>query len=363
MLPPPPPVAHRPKHQLLLVLDINGTLIDRLGRGAERSLANKNPLCPAAPDLTLNNHRVYLRPYLDAFFRFLFSNFHVAAWTSAMPQNSGPLVEYIFEPFGGAENLEFVWNRQHCIVEPTPDNPYNSVKDLRMIWKARDTVLAAHSHEKGNFEKTNERGIWNEHNTILIDDSASKSCRTPRNHLLVPTFSVGDLCLTRNCDEDTSLLSVQSYLEDLLADYDRYSHGGGHTKTSWSVQTFLQRNPLFIQTNSQLFLDARYIAYPLPHVRDGRHRAGVNRKLIEHAIGGIQAVNTGVDEGSAEKKIAKDKPNKKWKNFKRGQKGPGQVNCDSTDALERENTRKEADVDADGVDTDDAETVRRTRPE
>ncbi|KAJ3201641.1 hypothetical protein HDU82_007963 [Entophlyctis luteolus] len=356
MLPRPPPTLYRQRHQLLIVLDLNGTLIDRLGRGHERTLANRNPLCPAAPDLTLNNHKVYLRPYLDTFFGFLFANFHVAAWTSATPRNSGPLVEFIFEPFGGAENLEFVWNREHCIIEPAPDNPYNSVKDLRKIWKAKHSISSELSRGGSvNFEDANPQGIWNEHNTILIDDSASKSCRTPANHLLVPSFSVGDVTLTRNCDEDTSLLSVQSYLEDLLADYVRHGISGGHNTPAWSVQTFLDRNPLYIQENSKLLMDYRHIAYPLPGMRDGRHRAGMPRQLIGDTLGGFQTADTDANADDTPEMVAakirkklEKKRDKKEKKRKREEKYPAlQVVNDSSVRGARESANADADAVAD----------------
>ncbi|ORY48465.1 hypothetical protein BCR33DRAFT_782195 [Rhizoclosmatium globosum] len=47
-----------PKRKLLIVLDLNGTLIDRLFKDLERVLANRNPLCPKEPDTTLNRNKL-----------------------------------------------------------------------------------------------------------------------------------------------------------------------------------------------------------------------------------------------------------------------------------------------------------------
>ncbi|KAJ3069790.1 hypothetical protein HDU98_007157 [Podochytrium sp. JEL0797] len=253
------------KRKILVVLDLNGTLIDRLGKGPERKAANMNPLCPKEPDLTLNNNKVYLRPYLNVFLQFLFDNFHVSAWTSATPKNSVPLVDFIFEPFGGDKLLEFVWDREKCIIEPTPEKEYNSVKDLSKIWT----------------ESVNDQGTWNQHNTILMDDSACKSCRTPLNHLLVPTFSVGDLKLTRNCDEDSCLLSSISYLKDLIASHAKAES----TNTKWSVQQFMQSSPLYIESfdDNALYLRNEHAAMPTMEQWTHRHRAGENRELIGEA--------------------------------------------------------------------------------
>ncbi|ORY48467.1 hypothetical protein BCR33DRAFT_763631, partial [Rhizoclosmatium globosum] len=257
-----------PKRKLLIVLDLNGTLIDRLSKGPERVLANRNPLCPKEPDTTLNRNKVFLRPYLDVFLQFLLDNFHVSAWTSATPKNSGPLVDFIFEPFGGAKPLEFVWDREKCIIEPTPEKEYNSVKDLTKIWL---------DNSEGE-DAANPKGLWNEHNTILVDDSACKSCRTPLNHLLVPTFSVGDTKLTRNCDEDTCLLSTVSYLKAMLE-----AHAFAESKNcEWSVQTYMKETPLYIESGNDnaVYLRNEHIVSPTREMYINRHRSGPERELL-----------------------------------------------------------------------------------
>ncbi|KAJ3132740.1 hypothetical protein HK100_005007 [Physocladia obscura] len=339
---PPSQVRREMKRPLLVVLDLNGTLIDRVGKGIERAAANRNPLCPAAPDLTLNNHKVYLRPYLDVFLKFLFENFHVAAWTSATPKNSAPLADFIFEPFGGAKPLEFLWDREKCIIEPMPGKEYNSVKDLARIWSNnnldRQQNLSAKSSRSSspspssssslstasplslssgisqrapspdsllsaaNIEQSDDypgpHSLWNQHNTILIDDSASKSCRTPLNHLLVPTFSVGNLSLAPNCDEDTVLLITMAYLESLLESHDRSIQSQlfstrnnssliDNTRTQyqkqqnqWSVQKFMKESPLYLEIGSATYLNSKYCMMPSPEMRVLRHRYGANRPIM-----------------------------------------------------------------------------------
>ncbi|KAI9338203.1 HAD-like domain-containing protein [Obelidium mucronatum] len=281
-------MAHN-RRKLLIVLDLNGTLIDRLAKGPERTLANRNPLCPKEPDLTLNGNKVFLRPYLDVFLQFLFDNFHVSAWTSATPKNSVPLVDFIFEPFGGAAPLDFVWDRTKCIIEPAPGKEYNSVKDLTRIWLDKSTRRnkspSVASGEEDNVEQeseefVNKEGIWNQHNTILVDDSASKSCRTPLNHLLIPTFSVGDLKMTRNCDEDTTLLSTVSYLKSMLESHSAATKS--NPQKPWSVQEYIKTTPLYIEAggDNALYLRNEYTVFPDQQVRAKRHRVSEDRELL-----------------------------------------------------------------------------------
>ncbi|KAJ3026200.1 UNVERIFIED_CONTAM: hypothetical protein HDU68_006074 [Siphonaria sp. JEL0065] len=258
------------RRKILIVLDLNGTLIDRLAKGPERVAANRNPLCPKEADLTLNKNKVFLRPYLDVFLKFLFENFHVSAWTSATPKNSVPLVDFIFEPFGANYGLGLFHNRDRdkCIIEPTPEKEYNSVKDLTKIWLDNSTR---------NPDAVNVEGIWNEHNTILVDDSACKSCRTPLNHLLVPTFSVGDLKLTRNCDQDTTLLSAVSYLRSM-----QESHVKAESNcTNWSVQEFIKTTPLYIEAeDSTVYLRNEHIVFPSHEEWVKRHRVSESREML-----------------------------------------------------------------------------------
>ncbi|KAI8620922.1 HAD-like domain-containing protein [Chytriomyces sp. MP71] len=260
------------RRPILIVLDLNGTLLDRLTKGPERSAANKNPLRPKEPDYSLNRCKIYLRPYLDVFLKFLLENFHVAAWTSATPKNAHPMVDFIFEPFGGRACLEFAWDRDSCIPEPIPGSPYNTVKDLSRIWRLdADAPIS---------------GGWTRHNTILLDDTAGKSCRTPLNHLLLPTFSVGDTIGTPNCDTDASLLCTISYLNALLRARDATAEVGAEVgEAAFSVQKYLPENPFFVgtpETGVKLANEA-HAANPAPELVAMRHRRGTVELLGEVA--------------------------------------------------------------------------------
>ncbi|KAI8830330.1 HAD-like domain-containing protein [Chytriomyces cf. hyalinus JEL632] len=283
------------KRKLLVVLDLNGTLVDRLTKQHERKMASQNALCPKYSDLTLERCRVFLRPYLDVFLQFLLDNFHVAVWTSAVAKNAHPMTEFIMEPFGGAEALEFVWDRDQCILDPIPKKAYNTIKDLRLIWReAQNPNLSNNETFDDTLPDANlsmpftSSHVWDETNTILLDDSASKSCRTPLNHLLIPTFSVWDLTATPNCDQDTTLLATMSYLKSLLKSHDDEmsftgSISDGAAKAAWSVQEFLTQTPLYVATPEEkikLVSEIHAAGFVEESMLQQRHRGGGDKELL-----------------------------------------------------------------------------------
>ncbi|TPX69090.1 hypothetical protein SpCBS45565_g02724 [Spizellomyces sp. 'palustris'] len=181
---------------ILLILDINGTLLERVKKSAEKKAARANPLCPEAPNFRLNKARCYYRPYLDTFIDHIFQHFEVAAWTSAMPKNADPMFRHIFGDY--APKLAFGWNRSHCSDIGGQSRDWEAKKDLRKVWADR---------------AVNPRGRWSERNTILIDDTSSKASFTPANCLHLPTFTVCDPNF--DCINDTSLLSLIKYLDEI----------------------------------------------------------------------------------------------------------------------------------------------------
>lgn len=116
--------------RLLLVLDINGTLVDRLKK-KEKRLAALNPRCPSHPTFRLSGDHFYARPYLDVFLEEIFSLFEVAVWTSMIPQNANQVSQKVFGNYTG--QLCLILNRSHCVgVKEGKD--HESIKDLRILW-------------------------------------------------------------------------------------------------------------------------------------------------------------------------------------------------------------------------------------
>lgn len=83
---------------LLLVFDLNGTLLCRIKRSNDKKLKQMNSTAPAHPAFTANGSQVYLRNGLVTFIESIFAlkNVSVGVWTSAQRNNAYKLSETIF---------------------------------------------------------------------------------------------------------------------------------------------------------------------------------------------------------------------------------------------------------------------------
>jgi len=146
--------------QLLLVLDLNGTLLYRSG------------------------HIQYLpRPCLKRFLSYALANHAVLIWSSATSKNLKGMCERLFNPVQ-RQLLLGEWARD------TLDLTQTQYKERVQVYKRLDRVWAdeAFQHAHPGF-KNGER--WGQHNTLLIDDSIMKASAQPFNHVEVPEFVQG----------------------------------------------------------------------------------------------------------------------------------------------------------------------------
>ncbi|KAJ3097933.1 hypothetical protein HDU97_004469 [Phlyctochytrium planicorne] len=218
-------MSSKSRKPFLLVLDLNGTLIDRVKDVAEKEAARRNPYCPSNPDYHVNGARVYLRPFLDLFLQELVKLCEVGVWTSAMAKNSVPLVDQIFGRQG--KDLAFHYDRSKCDLVKTKENPYGSIKNLRRIW--------ADSRVNGDKFWNDNPFSENQKNTILLDDTESKSSDTPGNLLWLPTYYAGNPFV--HFDRDQTLLSVLDYIKALVRAHEE--------KPVDDVREYMAANPLF----------------------------------------------------------------------------------------------------------------------
>lgn len=190
--------------RLLLILDLNGVLVDRLSKtGGARDVGK--------PDAKLSGRHVYRRPFLNEFIDFVFAHFDVAMWSrlvaashslaafafsrrcrcnvcarvrarsrcggararahcqrdnasrlrqiqivsrrrSALPATIGDILDFVFGAHVG--ELAFVMSRDDCVRAPTAGKPYNVMKPLANVFakhpqrSARHTLVLDDSHAK-----------------------------------------------------------------------------------------------------------------------------------------------------------------------------------------------------------------------
>ena len=153
-----PPTRVTTPQTLLLVLDLNGTLLSRTSR-------NKNYVP---------------RPGLPPFLDYCFKNHRMLIWSSARPHNVARLCKSIFtESQRGL--LLGQWGRDTLGLTPQQyEQRVQVYKDLNTVWQ--DITLQSRHPEHTVGE------MWGQNNTVLVDDSALKAAAQPFNHLEVPEF-------------------------------------------------------------------------------------------------------------------------------------------------------------------------------
>ena len=149
--------ASKPQH-LLLILDLNGTLIYRR-KASSRYLP---------------------RPSLQTFLDYCFANHSVLVWSSATPSNVTNICSKIFTP-EQRQQLLGEWGRD--TLDLTTNEYYSKTQVYKRLERVWEGVALRHSHpEAGNGE------VWSQANTLLLDDSVLKAQGQPFNLVEVPEF-------------------------------------------------------------------------------------------------------------------------------------------------------------------------------
>lgn len=133
---------------MLIVLDINGTLIDT-------SIVVKGE-----PDYKFRYKYIYSRPYLQTFLRWLLndSGHEVGVWSSGIKKNTDGIVNLIFGQ--QKRKLKFVLSRENCIVK----EDHATIKPVQKIIDFG----------------------YNPESILFIDDTSSKIDHY--NHYLIPQY-------------------------------------------------------------------------------------------------------------------------------------------------------------------------------
>ncbi|PIN12611.1 Phosphoprotein phosphatase [Handroanthus impetiginosus] len=150
----------------LLVLDVNGLLVD----------INSFVPYDYDPDDIILRKAVFKRPYCDDFLKFCFEKFNVGVWSSRTKRNVEPILDFLLG--NDKSKLLFCWDQSHCT-----DTGYGTVekkhkplllKKLKKLWNKCDPDLPW------------ERGVYNESNTLLLDDTPYKALSNPRYTAIFP---------------------------------------------------------------------------------------------------------------------------------------------------------------------------------
>lgn len=147
--------------KLLVVLDLNGTLLYRANK--------KNP------------QSCKTRPGVIPLLKYLFEHHTVMVYTSARAMNAQPMVETFMHP-AYRNKLAAIWTREDLdLTQEQYQGKVQVYKKLEKIWADR------------GIQSTAPDGVpWDQTNTILIDDSIEKAAAQPYNLVLVPEYTKQD---------------------------------------------------------------------------------------------------------------------------------------------------------------------------
>ncbi|TRX96158.1 hypothetical protein FHL15_002882 [Xylaria flabelliformis] len=155
----PPFLLPQPRN-ILVVVDLNGTLLHRPNR--------HNPT------------RFVERPYARSFLSYCVNTFTVVVWSSARYQNVSNMCQQLLTPEDSAKVVA-VWSRDNFGLSKNDFNQrVQCYKRLTALWN--DPVVAA-SHPMA---KSGEK--WSQLNTVLVDDSMEKARTEPFNLIQIPDF-------------------------------------------------------------------------------------------------------------------------------------------------------------------------------
>ncbi|KAI9700440.1 MAG: hypothetical protein M1836_002455 [Candelina mexicana] len=184
---------------LLLVLDLNGTILHR----------------------SKSSKKITLRPNGDRFLEYLLNRHNLMVWSSAKPENVDRMCRYLFQDDQRAL-LKGEWGRDRLGLSAQQYNAKVQVyKRLEWVWED-DSIAVSHPHyAKG--------GRWDQSNTVLIDDTTLKATAQPHNLLEVPEFTGGPAQMKLDL-----LRQVVGYVEELRWQVD--------------VSSFIKQNPFRVDS-------------------------------------------------------------------------------------------------------------------
>lgn len=159
-----PILLQEPQH-LLVVIDLNGTLLHRPNK--------KQPTNFVA------------RPNTSPFLQYCINTFTVVIWSSARPENVKHMCDSILSTKELKAKVAAIWAREKFKLSSEDYNlRVQCYKRLSTVWK--DPLIAA-SHP------LYESGArWDQTNTVLVDDSLEKGRSEPFNLIEIPEFTGND---------------------------------------------------------------------------------------------------------------------------------------------------------------------------
>ncbi|KAF6171360.1 hypothetical protein GIB67_009501 [Kingdonia uniflora] len=149
----------------LLVLQLNGLLSD--------IIFGYPPRGSSIPYKMINRRTVFKRPFCDEFLKFCFEKFDVGVWTARAKWNSNNFVDYIFGDM--KHDLLFCWDNSHCT-----ETGFTRLEDSNKPLLLKEVKKLYNKNLPWN------GGVYDESNTLLLDDAPYKALLNPPNTAIFP---------------------------------------------------------------------------------------------------------------------------------------------------------------------------------
>lgn len=178
--------------KLNVILDLDNTLLNSLTFREVKSFPKNREDKFDYVDM-IRSYRVYLRPHLQEFLDYLFTNFNVNVWSAASKSYVTFIIDNIIliKP---ERKLDLVLFSYHCSYSK---KFLQCSKDIKMLWEE----VKLHGYTKEN--------------TIIIDD-------LPEIHKTIPNYTIKaeyfDV-LKKNSENDTFLLDTIKLLDKMKRGY------------------------------------------------------------------------------------------------------------------------------------------------
>ncbi|GAD91458.1 NIF domain protein [Paecilomyces variotii No. 5] len=234
-----PPRRLASAQPLLIILDLNGTLIYRRHRRLPPSFAK--------------------RPGLDAFLTSIFAKHKVMIWTSSQPVTLKAVCAQLF-PSWMRSALVAEWGRDKFgLTQSQYKEKIQVYKILNKVWGDKNIqakypkgVPIILKGDGNNPDVPIHKTRWDQTNTVLVDDSKLKAAGQPYNILEIPEFTSDP-----HVDETHTLDIVLRKLE-ILAQYEDVSQMFQHWETrrqqgdseSMSVENYIIEQEESAQINN-----------------------------------------------------------------------------------------------------------------
>ena len=148
---------------LLVILDLNGTLLRRSTFGGNNTFTS--------------------RPHVQEFLQYLLAHHKVLFWSSARPENVKVMVDRLLTTAQRAK-LVGVWGRDRFQLSKAQyDTKVQVYKQLSWVWADKDV--------QATFLPQSEAAIaqqWSQADTVLIDDTVEKALSEPYNLIKITEF-------------------------------------------------------------------------------------------------------------------------------------------------------------------------------